>query len=707
MRSASLLSLTLIAAAYAQTDWPRYGHDAGGTQYSPLKQIDTKNVHKLQVAWTYDTRPATASAAQGGGAPAGGPAVPGSVAAGGPGRGAQDGGASAAQGAGAVGAQAGAAQNGGTPASALSAPASVPADGPGPAAAGGPAGGRGAQPRNRASQATPLVVGGIMYLSTPYNHVVALEPETGKKIWDVELEYTPSTRGIAYYPGGDGGLPPQLLVGTMNGFLLALNARTGEPMLEFGERGKINLKQGVGDNFPNGRLGVSSPGVIYKNLIFTGGQLQEQPAKGPSGDVRAWDIRTGKLVWTFHTVPRPGELNHDAWQGDEWVDRSGANVWGFMTVDVERGILYVPLGTPSPDFWGGDRKGSNLYGSSLVALDAATGKLKWYFQTTHHDNWDYDLTSAPTLVDVKRDGKTIPAVAQWSKQGLLFFFNRVTGEPIYKIEERKVVNDNPVPGDENWPTQPFPVKPPPLARMTFNLDEVAKVTPEHEKFCKELLALEGGAIGGGPYAQYGPKLRVIFPGWTGGGNWSTPAYHPGLGYVYVTSQDLANLNKMAPSRDGKSYNRVPGDGAPGSTGGRFWDGAKKWPCQAPPWGEIVAVNVNTGDVAWRSPLGSFDELDALGVPKTGTPEHRGGPITTAGGLVFIGATIDQRFRAIDAKTGKELWTTKLVDAAKAAPITYQGKNGRQYVAILAAGGESRAADNPGGRLYVFALPEEK
>jgi quinoprotein glucose dehydrogenase len=636
-----LPAMVTVFVAGAQNDWPSYGHDPGGLQYSPLKQIDTRNVSKLQVAWTYDTRPAT-------------PPAPLSV---------------------------------------------VPAPAPAAPVAGGGRGGS----RNRASQATPLVAGGMMYLSTPYNRVVALEPETGKKIWEYESEYTPSTRGIAYYPG-NGGLPPQIVVGTMNGWLLVLHAKTGQPMLEFGERGKINLKNGISDNFPQGRYGVSSPPAIYKNLIFTGAQLQEQPAKGPTGDVRAWDIRTGKLVWTFHTVPRPGEPNHDAWQEDEWVDRSGANVWGFMTVDVDRGMLFVPLGTPSPDFYGGDRKGSNLYGSSLVALEAATGKLKWYFQTTHHDNWDYDLTAAPALIDVTRDGKKIPAVAQWTKQGLLFIFNRVTGEPIHKIEERKVEVDNPTPGDENWPTQPFPVKPPPLARMTFKPEDVATVTPEHEKYCKELLALEGGALTGGPYAQYGPKLRVIFPGWTGGGNWSTTAFHPDSGYLFVTSQDLANLNKMIPSRDGKSYTRVGADGAPQNSGGRFWDGSKKWPCQQPPWGEILAVNVSSGDIAWRSPLGSFDELDALGVPKTGTPEHRGGPIATAGGLVFIGATIDSRFRAFDAKTGKELWTTKLVDAAKATPITYQGKNGKQYVAIVAAGGEARGPDNPGGRLYVFALP---
>src|SRR5882724_936359 len=381
MRLIAISLLIFLRPGFAQTDWPMYGHDPGGQGYSPLKQIDTKNVGKLQIAWTYDTRPAAVPASEG-----------------------------------------------------------VEAK---------------AAPRNRASQATPLVVGGTLYLSTPYGRVVAMEADTGKKIWEYESEYTPSGRGISYWPG-DETLPPQVLVGTMNGFLFTLNAKTGKLSTTFGDNGKVNLKSGISDNFPRGRYGMSSPGVVYKNLIFTGAQLQEEPAKGPSGDIRAWDVHTGKLVWTFHTVPRPGEANHDAWTGDEWKDISGANVWGFMTVDADRGLLYLPIGTPTPDFFGGSRKGSNLYGSSLVCLEAATGKLKWFFQTTHHDNWDYDLSAAPALIDVTKDGKKIPAVAQWTKQGLLFIFNRVTGEPIYKIEEREVINDNPIPGDENWPTQPFP-----------------------------------------------------------------------------------------------------------------------------------------------------------------------------------------------------------------------------------------------------------
>jgi glucose dehydrogenase len=627
---ANFLSIAaLLPCAQAQTDWPIYGHDPGGKQFSPLKQINTRNVTQLEVAWTYDTRPAPAAVAAG--------------------------------------------------------------ETPSPV-------------RNRSSEASPLMVNGILYLGTPYNKVVALDPETGKTIWEYEADAAPSTRGLAYWPG-DKQLAPQIVVGTMNGWLYTLNAKTGKLNPGFGNEGKVNLKVGVADKFPRAHYGMSSPAAIYKNLIFTGAQLQEQPADGPSGDIRAWDIHSGKLIWTFHTIPRPGEKNHEVWQEDQWADRSGANGWGFMTVDVERGILFVPLGTPTPDFYGGSRKGSNLYGSTLVALDPATGQVQWYFQTTHHDNWDYDLTTAPVLLDITQGGKKIPAVAQWTKQGLLFFFNRVTGEPIYKVEERPVSNDNPTPGDENWPTQPMPVKPPPLARMTFTPDDIATVTPEHEAYCKGLLALEGGALGSVPFAQYGPKLRVVFPGWVGGGNWSTPAFNPELGYIYVVSHDRGNLNKMVLSQDGKTYNRVGASGAPPNSGGFFWDGAKHWPCQKPPWSELIAVNVNTAEVAWRQPLGSFEELDKLGVPTTGTPEPRGGAIATAGGLIFIGSAIDAKFRAFDAKSGKELWSTKLVDAAKAMPVTYQSRNGRQYVAILAAGGEVRGPDNPGGRLYVFALPQ--
>ena len=644
-----------------ERDWPAHGHDAGAQRYSPLEQINTTNVSNLQLVWTYDT-------------PAAVPPPP-----------PRGGGAESQGGEGAPG-------------------AAPPSRGEPPAAAVIRA------PRQSAS--TPLVIDGVMYMGTMYNRVVALDADTGKEIWVKDIGHTPSTRGIAYWPGAN-GIPPQLVFGTGDGssLLISLNAKTGELRPGFGQGGKVDLRQGVGEKFPKLRVALSSPPAIYKNLVITGNHSQEAPSLGPWGDVRGWDLRTGKLVWTFHTIPRPGEPNHDAWRNDQWVDRAGANAWGFITVDEDRGIAYVPTGTPSTDFYGGDRLGSNLYGSSLLALDAATGKLKWFFQTTHHDNWDYDLNAPPALIDIRRNGRTIPAVAIYTKQGLLFVFDRVTGTPVFGVEERPVVSDNPLPGDEYWATQPFPLKPPPIARMTFSPEEIATVTPEHEAYCRGLLELEGGAMTGGPYAQYGPKLRVIFPGWTGGGNWNGSAFNPDLGYLYMPTQDHGMLNKMTKStRFENMYVRSGPDNAPPMLGTNFWDGRKGWPCQQPPWGELVAVNAGTGDIAWRAPLGSFEELDALGVPPTGTL-NRGGPIATAGGLIFIAASQDARFRAFDARTGKVLWVADLTENGRAVPITYLGKRGKQYVAIMAGGGRpiARKVDESriGGRLHVFALPDVK
>ena len=637
-----VLSGAVLLSAGAQTDWPVYGHEPGAMRYSPLKQINTRNVSQLKLAWTCDTQAPVTQA---------------------------------------------------------------PAPGPG----GRPGQRQGAaarRPRARRSSSIPLVVGGVMYLSTAYNRVLALEPETGKKIWEYESRHTPGMRGIAYWPG-DGQLPPQIVFGTNDGLLTSLNAKTGKPVPGFGAEGTVNLRAGVADKFPDAFYGLSSPPAIYRNLAITGSHVQESPSLGPSGDVRAWDMRSGKLVWTFHTIPRPGEPNHETWSGDQWADRSGANSWGFLTVDVERGTVFVPVGTPTTDFYGPDRKGSNLYGSSLLALDAATGKLKWYFQTTHHDNWDYDLEAAPVLIEAKRQGKKIPAVAVTTKQGLLFVFDRLTGKPLFDVEERPVASDNPVPGggDEPWPTQPFPLKPPPLARNTFRPDEIATVTPEHEKFCRALLAEEGGALAGGPYAQYGPRLRVIFPSWIGGANWGGASFDPQLGYAFVNTQSVGNINKLVKSDDGTRYVRVGPDNSSLSLGegSLFWDGDRNWPCQQPPWGELTAVNVNTGAIAWRVPLGSFDELDAKGVPKTGTP-NMGGSVVTAGGLLFIGATVDARFHAFESRTGRELWSAKMDTDAQASPITYLGKDGRQYVAIMASGSVHYVRPVVPGRLYVYALP---
>ena len=326
------------AVVIPENEWRFYGHDSGGRRYSPLKQINPQNVASLQSAWTYETQePADAA-----------PSVT---------------------------------------------PPAAPSRGGGAANAQGPASGR---VRRRLSQATPLVVDGVMYVVTPYDRVVALEPETGRVVWKLTLKDvgSPGVRSLTYR-AGDGETPPTLYLGTNQGFLVAIDAKTGKLASRFADAGALNLREGLADKFPKAFYGLSSPPVIFKNLVITGSHVQEQPSLGPSGDVRAWNARTGKLVWTFHTVPRPGEPGHETWEGESWKDRSGANVWGHMTVDAERGLVFLPLGCATYDYYGGDRKGANLYGSTLVALDAETGKLKWHFQTTHHDVWDYDLESAP------------------------------------------------------------------------------------------------------------------------------------------------------------------------------------------------------------------------------------------------------------------------------------------------------------------------
>jgi glucose dehydrogenase len=569
--------------------------------------------------------------------------------------------------------------------------------------------------RKRPGEATPLVVGGVMYLTTSYGRVVALEPETGKVIWKFETREkgVPSTRGLAYWPG-DKASSPLILFGTSTGALIALNAKTGQPSPGFGNEGVVNMREGVADNFPDSGYGVTSPPVIYNDLVISGSRVQETPSRGPMGDVRAWNVRSGKLAWTFHTVPRAGEPGHETWDGDSWKDRSGVNVWGPMTVDVERGMVFLGIGEPSADFYGGDRKGQNLYSSSLVALDAANGKMKWYFQTTHHDIFDYDLSAPPALIQIVRQGKKVPAVAQTTKEGLLFLFDRLTGQPIYGVEERPVPKSD-QPGEETWPTQPFPVKPPPIARNHFSPADIAKVTPEQQKFCEALIAQDGGVRNNGPYTPYGLKLTLNFPGMFGGGNWGGVSFDPQLGYIFANTQDLGTIFKVAVKHDGSNIQvtRVSPTGDVGGLGGmggfggnsgvQFWNPGNGMPCQQPPWGQLVAVNANTGEIAWNVPLGTFDELEARGIFNSGAP-NLGGSIATAGGVVFIGATNDSRFRAFDSRTGKELWVTRLDASAHAVPMTFQGRDGKQYVVIMATGGGIVGDTTSAASLIAFALP---
>jgi glucose dehydrogenase/cytochrome c5 len=568
-------------------------------------------------------------------------------------------------------------------------------EGPRPEHMGPPSRGGG----RRLSEATPIMVNDMLYLPTPYSTIVALNPETGEEIWTYTFtKGRPGPRGVSYWPG-DARTPASIFAGTTDGRLISLNARTGKPTPGFGTDGSIDLRQGVDNGFPHAQYNANSPPAIYKDLVITGAAVQEIPAQGASGDIRAWDVHTGKMVWRFHSIPLPGETGHDTWPGDSWVKRSGVNVWGFMSVDRERGLLFLPFGSPTYDFYGNDRKGKDLFGNSLVALDANTGKLKWYFQVVHHDIFDYDLESTPVLMELERDGKKIPAVATVGKNGLMFILDRRDGKPVFGVEERKVPPSL-VPDEEAWPTQPFPLKPEPLGRMKFDPSEIASVTPEQKKACEDLYANDGGMENRGPFTPFGLKLTIQFPGTIGATNWPGMSYNPELGYLFVNTNNLADVARMEKNSTGSGpgYERH----SPWGDYARFWNNDKFWPCQQPPWGQLWAINANTGEVAWKIPFGTVPELDAKGVHDTGALNF-GGSIATAGGLVFIAATNDHLFHAYDAKSGKLLWQAKLESGSYTTPMTYQGKSGKQYVTMVATGG-SFFDTTAGDAVFSFALP---
>ena len=460
----------------------------------------------------------------------------------------------------------------------------------------------------------------------------------------------------------------------------------------------MDLKQGVLGDIKDGRYALESPPAIFGDVVITGCSNGEgSPTAGAYGDIRGWDAKTGKLLWTFHTVPRPGEPGAETWPAGAWKNRSGTNTWGFFSIDTKRGIVYAPLGSPTSDFYGEDRAGDGLYGNSLVALDARTGEKKWHRQLVHHDLWDYDLAAPPALFDIHREGRVIPAVAQITKMGLLFIFDRVTGEPVYGIEERPVPQTA-IPGEVTAKTQPFPVKPPPLAKNTFRIEDMYDRSPEHARFCRELFGSNQMKIGP-PYTPLPLEGNALFfPSTLGGGNWGGVSVDPARGLLFVNVMDVGQWGHM--EKRGSEFVRTSAYGPYA----RFWDRETRIPCQNPPFGELVAVDLASGDVAWRSVLGRIEALEAIGVRDTGSL-NLGGSIATAGGLVFIGATNDSRFRAFDSKSGKLLWETKLEASGHSSPITYTGRDGRQYVVLMAAGGGAFLGGGLSNTLVAFALPD--
>jgi glucose dehydrogenase len=567
-----------------------------------------------------------------------------------------------------------------------------------PPAVGAPAG-----PGAGGFQAVPLVVNGVLY--TPAgNRVLALEADTGKTIWEYQLaQGQASRRGLAFWPG-EGRDPARVMV-TSGSRLIALNAPTGDLSSGFGKEGMVEMT-----------VPYHGSPTIYKNVVLIGANVNEVP-QGPPGDTRAFDAHTGKKLWEFHTVPRPGEFGNNTW-GDGWKDRSGTNIWGFsMSVDEQRGIVYMPIGGPAANYYGGDRPGNNLFGNSIIAVDAQTGKRVWHFQTVHHDLWDIDQPSPPGLVDIVQNGKTVPALGVISKSGYLFVLDRTNGKPVFGVEERPVPKGD-VPGEWYSPTQPFPVKPGPLSRVSFNKDTdmvtAADTSAEHVQACQAMWDKAGGFENKGPFTPFRyhedgapPRSTISFPGGTGGVNWGGTATDPRTGLIYMNAHDTSLVGWVEKRKPGVEYSfdtrgsnalydRASVDG-PGpfhtfSAPFKTADGRTvSLACQRPPWAKLTAINANTGEIAWQTPLGLTEQLPE-GKQNTGN-SGSAGPTVTAGGLVFIGATNDRRFRAFDSKTGKELWVARLAANGNANPISYQGRNGKQYVAIVA-----------GNQLVAFALP---
>ena len=549
---------------------------------------------------------------------------------------------------------------------------------------------------------TPIVVGNVMYFPVGTT-IVGLQADSGKEIWKFDLKTlkdlgpNPSAggRGISYWPGNT-RVKPRIVIDTTNGFIVQLDARTGEPVP--GPAGTINLATGVTEKFGGG-YSTNTPPAIYKNLAIIAARTGEQGRYGLPGDPRAFDLLTGKEVWRFHVVPQPGDENFGTWGLNGWQDRRGPGVWVPMTVDPVNDLVLIPLGNATDQNYGGTRPGLNLYATTLLALRASTGKRVWHQQLTHHDIYDWDVNCPPSMVEATIDGKKIPAVAQMTKQGRFFLFNRLTGEPLFGKEERPIPKFD-APGDEAWPTQPFPVKPSGVTRDSMTRKEVSKISPEAEKYCTELF---DKSVNMGPYTPYGMLPSLVFPGSEGGGSWAGVAADPTLGLVFLNTRHLGVIAQLQPST---SSGVLPSFGKQ-KVPTNFYVDQQGYPCNQPPWSEIMAISTSTGDIVWRTPLGEYPELTKKGILGTGTAINDGGPIATASGLVFIGATADYGFRAFDAKTGKELWRATLPDDSLMTPLTYQGANGKQYVVTVAGGGDAYfhipAKPSPGGNATIVAF----
>jgi quinoprotein glucose dehydrogenase len=539
-------------------------------------------------------------------------------------------------------------------------------------------------------ECTPIVVDGVMYLTTPMVQVHALDAATGKPKWrfnplsGAQSRRAPGVnRGVCYWQEGK----DKRIFLTVRDLLLSIDAVTGELDTNFGEKGILNLTKDFDHDMTGLSFRHSSPVVVFEDIVITGGGGGDSPYPEAPGHIRGWDARTGKRRWIFHTIPKPGEFGNDTWAGESWKTAGGTNCWGGMSLDEKRGIVYAGIGSPAFDYYGGNRKGANLFGNSVLALDARTGRRVWHFQTVHHDLWDYDLPCQPTLITMRQGGRTIDAVAQVSKQAFVYFFDRQTGKPLFPIEERKVPASE-IPGEETWPTQPFPLKPPPISRQGFTEADVTNLNPEAHKHIKAIFDRSAAGLFT-PVPKHG---LLVKPGFRGGALWGGCCFDPKRNLLIVPSAEWTNRIQLVegkpddPFRYRLSERSVLRD-------------PEGYPAVKPPWAHLNAIDCDRGDFRWRVVLGEYPELKARGIKDTGCLFH-GGAICTAGGVIFMAGTVDRKMRAWDSSSGKVVWEHDLSAGGYATPCTYE-VNDAQYVVIAAGGGQG--AGPSGDEFVAFSL----